>query len=49
MLRIEKLLAQTPTVLKLSGRIQEKNLSELRAEKDVNLFESTLRSISDSV
>jgi anti-anti-sigma regulatory factor len=32
MLRIEKLLDKTSTVLKLSGRIQEENLPELRAE-----------------
>lgn len=32
MLRIEKLLQKTSTVLKLSGRIQEANLSELQAE-----------------
>ena len=32
MLRIEKLLGKTPTVLKLSGRIQEENLSELQTE-----------------
>jgi len=32
MLRIEKLLGETPTVLKLSGRIQEENLSELLTE-----------------
>jgi anti-anti-sigma regulatory factor len=32
MLRIEKLLHKTSTVLKLSGRIQEENLSELQAE-----------------
>jgi ABC-type transporter Mla MlaB component len=32
MLRIEKLLNKTPTVLKLSGRIQEDNLSELQTE-----------------
>jgi hypothetical protein len=51
MLRIEKLLVKTPTVLKLSGRIQEDNLSELQTEieqcthspkldlKDVNLLD----------
>jgi len=51
MLRIEKLLVKTPTVLKLSGRIQEENLPVLRAEiekctdspkldlKDVNLLD----------
>jgi len=51
MLRIEKLLGKTPTVLKLSGRIQEENLSELQKEieqctdspyldlKDVNLLD----------
>jgi hypothetical protein len=51
MLRIEKLLGKTPTVLKLSGRIQEENLSEVRREieqctdspkldlKDVNLLD----------
>jgi hypothetical protein len=32
MLRIEKLLGNTPTVLKLSGRIQEENLSALQLE-----------------
>jgi anti-anti-sigma regulatory factor len=32
MLRIEKLLNKTPTVLKLSGRIQEDNLSEFQTE-----------------
>jgi hypothetical protein len=32
MFRIEKLLGKTPTVLKLSGRIQEKNLSDLQTE-----------------
>lgn len=32
MLRIEKFLSKTPTVLKLSGRIQEKHLSELQTE-----------------
>src|ERR1700722_19124074 len=32
MLRIEKLLDKTSTVLKLSGRIQEENLPELRTE-----------------
>jgi hypothetical protein len=51
MLRIEKLLGRAPTVLKLSGRIQEENLSELQTEieqcagspkldlKDVNLLD----------
>ena len=51
MLRIEKLLDKTSTVLKLSGRIQVENLSELRTEleqcnglprldlKDVNLLD----------
>ena len=51
MLRIEKLLGKTPTVLKVSGRIQEENLSELQTEieqradsprldlKDVNLLD----------
>jgi hypothetical protein len=51
MLRIEKLLGETPTVLKLSGRIQDENLSELQTEieqctdspkldlKDVNLLD----------
>jgi ABC-type transporter Mla MlaB component len=51
MLRIEKLLNQTSTILKLSGRIQEENLPELRREieqcadspkldlKDVNLLD----------
>ena len=34
MLRIEKLLDRTPTVLKLSGRMQEENLSELQTEID---------------
>jgi hypothetical protein len=32
MLRIEKLLGETSTVLKLSGRLQEENLPMLRAE-----------------
>ena len=32
MLRIEKLLGKTPTVLRLSGRIQEENLPELQTE-----------------
>jgi hypothetical protein len=32
MLRIEKLFGTTPTILKLSGRIQEENLSVLQAE-----------------
>jgi hypothetical protein len=32
MLRIDKLLRKTPTVLKLSGRIQEESLPVLRAE-----------------
>ena len=51
MLRIEKLLGKTPIVLKLSGRMQEENLSELQIEierctdspkldlKDVNLLD----------
>jgi anti-anti-sigma regulatory factor len=51
MLRIEKLLHNTSTVLKLSGRIQEENLSELQVEiehctdspkldlKDVNILD----------
>ena len=51
MLRIETLLGKTSTVLKLSGRIQEENLSELQTEiercadspkldlKDVNLLD----------
>jgi anti-anti-sigma regulatory factor len=51
MLRIEKLLGKTPTVLKLSGRIQEETLSVLQAEienctdspkldlKDLNLLD----------
>lgn len=51
MLRIEKLLGKTPTVLKLSGRLQEESLSVLQAEiskcthlpkldlKDVNLLD----------
>jgi hypothetical protein len=30
MLRIDKLLGSTPTILKLSGRIQEENLSDLQ-------------------
>ena len=34
MLRIEKLLGKTFTVLRLSGRIQEENLSVLQAEID---------------
>lgn len=32
MLRIDKLLGSTPTILKLSGRIQEENLSDLQTE-----------------
>jgi hypothetical protein len=32
MLRIEKLLGKTSTVLKLSGRIQEEHLSQLQSE-----------------
>jgi hypothetical protein len=32
MLRIDKLLGKTPTILKLSGRIQEENLSDLQTE-----------------
>ena len=32
MLRIEKLLRKTSTVLKLSGRLQEENLTELQSE-----------------
>ena len=32
MLHVEKLLSKTATVLKLSGRIQEENLSELQTE-----------------
>jgi hypothetical protein len=32
MLRIEKLLGKTSTVLRLSGRIQEEHLSELQTE-----------------
>jgi ABC-type transporter Mla MlaB component len=51
MLRIDKLLHKTSIVLKLSGRIQEENLSELQAEienctdppkldlKDVNILD----------
>jgi len=51
MLRIDKLLGSTPAILKLSGRIQEENLSDLQAEiaqcadspkldlKDVNLLD----------
>jgi hypothetical protein len=51
MLRIDKLLGITPTVFKLSGRIQEENLSELQTAieqcaappkldlKDVNLLD----------
>ena len=51
MLRIDKLLDKTPNVLKLSGRIQEENLSGLQTEieqcaaspkldlKDVNLLD----------
>jgi hypothetical protein len=51
MLRIDRLLGQTPTILKLSGRIQEENLPDLQAEieqcadspkldlKDVNLLD----------
>jgi hypothetical protein len=51
MLRIERFSGKTQTVLKLSGRIQEDNLSVLRAEinkcadsseldlKDVNLLD----------
>jgi ABC-type transporter Mla MlaB component len=51
MLRIEKLLGKTSTILKLSGRIQEEHLSELQTEieqcthspkldlKDVNLLD----------
>jgi hypothetical protein len=51
MLRIEKLLDKTSTVLSLSGRIQEEYLSQLQAEielctetpkldlKDVNLLD----------
>jgi hypothetical protein len=51
MLRIDKLLGKTPTILKLSGRIQEENLSDLQTEieqcadspkldlKDVNLLD----------
>jgi len=51
MLRIERLSGKTPTVLKLSGRIQDENLSDLQAEleqctdspkldlKDVNLLD----------
>ena len=51
MLRIEKLLHQTLTVLKLSGRLQEENLPELQVEiercldppklhlKDVNILD----------
>jgi len=32
MLRLERILGKTSTVLKLSGRIQEENLSELQTE-----------------
>jgi hypothetical protein len=32
MLRIDKLLGSTPTILKLGGRIQEENLSDLQTE-----------------
>jgi hypothetical protein len=51
MLRIDKLSGQTPTILKLSGRMQEENLSDLQREieqcadslnldlKDVNLLD----------
>jgi hypothetical protein len=51
MLRIEKLLGKTSTVLRLSGRIQEEHLSQLQTEieqctdtpkldlKDVNLLD----------
>jgi anti-anti-sigma regulatory factor len=51
MLRIEKLLGKTSTILKLSGRIQEGNLPQLQTEieqcihlpkldlKDVNLLD----------
>jgi hypothetical protein len=51
MLRIEKLLGKTSTVLRLSGRIQEEHLSQLQIEigqctdtpeldlKDVNLLD----------
>jgi hypothetical protein len=51
MLRIDQLLDKTPTVIKLSGRIQEENLSDLQTEiarcgdspkldlKDVNLLD----------
>jgi len=51
MLRIEKLLGKTSTVLKLSGRIQDEYLSQLQTEierctdtpkldlKDVNLLD----------
>jgi hypothetical protein len=51
MLRIDKRLGSTPTILKLSGRIQEENLSDLQTEiarctdspkldlRDVNLLD----------
>jgi len=51
MLRIEKLLGRTSTALRLSGRIQEENLSQLQTEieqctdtpkldlKDINLLD----------
>jgi len=51
MLRIEKLLGKTSTVLRLSGRIQEEHLSQLQTEieqctnmpkldlRDVNLLD----------
>lgn len=51
MLRIDTLLGSTPTILKLSGRIQEENLSDLQTEiarctnspkldlRDVNLLD----------
>ena len=32
MLRIDKLSGKTPTILKLSGRMQEENLSDLQTE-----------------
>jgi hypothetical protein len=51
MLRIDRLLGKTPTILKLSGRLQEENLTDLQTEieqcadsptldlKDVNLLD----------
>jgi hypothetical protein len=51
MLRIDKRFGETPTILKLSGRIQEENLSDLQTEieqcadlpkldlKDVNILD----------